>query len=181
MPKPRRRTGRKRQAAITLPAVVTVIEIDNPLYNRAHDGDRTNPKRITAAYNPRESYVGFLHAKSIITDAEKMAGDRIRKAFEAMGGSGARAMDYSRVFVDGGNIPEPIGNAQLEAGRVLKFAAIALGPHGYELTLALAGMCKWPEEMAQTRRKREYIGQRFRECLETLAVHWGYQRQKTAA
>lgn len=181
MPKPRRRSGRKRQAAVTLPPVLTVIEVDNPLYSRAHDGDRTNPRRITVAYNSRESYVGFLHAKEAITDAEKMAGDRIRKAFEAMGGSGARAMDYSRVFVDGGNIPEPIGAAQLEAGRVLKFAAMALGPQGYELTLALAGMCKWPEEMAQTRRKREYIGQRFRECLETLAVHWGYQRSKTAA
>ena len=176
-----RRAGRKRKPKPVTLQTVTVIEIDNPLYNRAHDGDRTNPKRITAAYNPRESYVGYLHAKSVISDAEKMAGDRIRKAFEAMGGSGARAMDYSRVFVDGGNIPEPIGNAQLEAGRVLKFAAIALGPHGYELTLALAGMCKWPEEMAQTRRKREYIGQRFRECLETLAVHWGYQRQRSAA
>jgi hypothetical protein len=179
MPKPRRRTGRKRQAAITLPAVVTVIEIDNPLYNRAHDGDRTNPKRITAAYNPRESYVGFLHAKSIIDDAEFQAGVIIRAAYEDMGGVGARAIDYTREHVDGGGIAQTISDRHLKASRTLQEARKVLGEDGYNITIKLAAQGLWPKDLRPNDVKaREVLGTRLRECLDILAVLWGKKKRR---
>ena len=158
---------------------MTVIEIDNPLYNRAHDGDRTNPKRITAAYNPRESYVGWLLARDQINRAEYEAAGKIREAFEAMGGAGARAMDYSKEWVDGGMMPDPITDAQLNAGRTLKQCAAWLGPAGHDLTIKLAGQCLWPKDMAPDRNGQLYVGKRFRECLSTLAHHFGLQKYST--
>jgi hypothetical protein len=156
-----------------------MMEVDNPLYSRAHDGDRTNPRTIQAAYNPRESYAGFLYARKVITEAENRAANRFREAWEGMGGAGARAMDYSKLVVDGGLTPEPLSQRQLEYGRELNNVAIWLGPQGYDLTIKLAGQGLWPKDLTTNKRFQEYFGINFRHCLEVLAVHWGYQRQRS--
>lgn len=176
----RRRPGRKRQKPVTLGNVI-MLEVDNPLYSRAHDGDKTNPRTITACYNSRESYAGFLYARKAITQAEHMAATRIRQAYEGIGGAGAKAMDYTKEPVDGGGHGEPISQRQLMFGRVLKDASLFLGPQGYDLVIKLAGQGLWPKDLSQDKGRREYWGKRFTECLETLAVHWGYQRQRSRA
>jgi hypothetical protein len=173
----RRRPGRKRQKPVTLGNVI-MLEVENPLYSRAHDGDRTNPRTITACYNPRESYAGMLYARKTITQAENEAATRIRRAWEGIGGAGAKAMDYSKLVVDGGLTPEPLSERQQEYGRLLKDAALRLGPQGYDLTIKLAGQGLMPKDMVATRRQQDYLGQRFQECLETLAVHWGLQKSR---
>jgi len=156
-----------------------MMEVDNPFYSRAHDGDKTNPRTITVCYNPRESYAGMLYARKVITEAENRAANRIRQAYEGIGGAGARAMDYTREPVDGGGHVEPITPRQLEFGRVLRDAALFLGPQGYDLVIKLAGQGLSPKDLAREKRRQDFWGQRFQECLETLAVHWGYQRQRS--
>jgi hypothetical protein len=171
------RRGKKAKPKPVSMPVIPTIEVDNPLFQRSHMESRTNPARIRAAYNPRESYVGFLFGKKLITEAEKRAGDKVRQAFEAMGGSGARAIDYGREHVDGGRIAESLTEYQLEAGKTLRDVHRILGALGHDLVLRLAGEGKWPRDIApMDTHKQKYLSMRFRECLETLAIHWGYQR-----
>lgn len=175
-----RRTGRKRRPApVTVPHVMK--EVDNPHYSRAHDGDRSNPKRIKAAYNPRESYVGLLHQRGKISDSERRAGDKVRQAFEMMGGVGAQAMDYTREPVDGGGIPDPITDRQLRAGRTLREVHDVLGPAGHDLVIRIAGEGRWPRDLTSDQERQRYLSLRLRECLEHLAVHWGYQVRRIVA
>lgn len=179
-----KRTGRKRKTKKIKLAQVSFAEIkvENPHFQKEHDISQSNPTHIKANYNPKESYVGYLWQKKIITDAEKWAGDRVRQAYEAMGGSGAPAMDYTRLNVDGGGSSEPITEQQLQAGSILVEASRSLGPDGHDLVIKLAGEGRWPHELTKDKEQRRYMSMRFRECLETLAVAWGRQgRQERRA
>ena len=152
-----------------------MVEIENPNFQRVHAGTSANPRKIMAAYNPRESYVGWLFGKNLISEAEKRAGDKVRQAFEAMGGAGAQAIDYSRTKVDGGKMQEPIAVYQLEAGRVLQDCCAALGPQGHDLVIKLCGECRWPKDLSPDAHRQKFISMRLRECLGSLASHWGFQ------
>lgn len=173
-----RRRGRKRKTKpVTLaPTSITVIEVDNPMFARDHAESTTNPRRIAAAYNARESYAGWLVIKGLITTSEYEAASIVRAAFEAMGGAGASAMDYTKEPVDGGGMADPISERQMQAGQTLKQCAAHLGPRGHSLVISLAGEGRWPRDLAPGDRvKQDYLSMRFRECLESLAVLWGKQ------
>lgn len=171
------RRGRKKKAApITLaPSHIVETETDNPMFSRDHQESMSNPRRIKASFNMRESYVGWLWQKRLITDAEKKAADRVRHAFEALGGSGAKAIDYSKEPVDGGGAVSDITDRQITAGRTLREVHRMLGPQGHDLVMRMCGEGRWPQDMALDRRKRDYLSMRLRECLEHLAIMWGYQ------
>ena len=168
----------KTKPKVTAGAGFIMIEIDNPLYQAAHDGKSANPRKIQAAYNYRESYVGFLFGKGTISEADKRAGDRVRQAFETMGGAGAQAIDYSRTKVDGGKIADPISVRQLEAGATLREVHQRLGPEGHDLVIKLCGECRWPKDLSPSGERQRYYSMRLRECLETLAIHWGFRSGK---
>jgi hypothetical protein len=175
------RKGRpsKARPQITLAGTI-MVEIDNPNFQRVHAGTSANPRKIMAAYNPRESYVSWLFAKSLISEAERRAGDKVRKSFEAMGGAGAQAIDYSRTKVDGGKPQEQIAVYQLEAGKVLQDCCQALGPQGHDLVIKLCGEGRWPKDLANDKKRQDFISLRLRECLGSLASHWGFQTRVTA-
>lgn len=175
-----KRTGRKRkQKPVTL-AHVTIVEIetDNPMYSKSHAEGQTNPRKIISTYNAQESYVGFLYAGKHITEGEKRAADIVRMNFERLGGAGAQAIDYGKEPVDGGGAVQDITDRQMLAGQVMREIHTLLGPAGHDLTLKLAGQGLWPRDMApRDKRKQEYLSMRFRECLEHIAVEWGFQNR----
>lgn len=178
-----KRTGRKKKLAkITLATVsVAEIDVDNPLYQREHDGASANPRKIRAAYNPRESYAGYLWFRKRITDTEFRAASWVRQNYELMGGAGAGSIDYAYERVDGGQIAQDITAQQIEAGRTLKRISKLLGPAGYDLVIKLAGEGKWPRDLTGKDEKQRYLSHRFRECLEHIAVERGWQSYRELA
>ena len=97
------RRGRKAKlGAIDLNAIghgqakPELSEIDNPLYNRAHDGETWNPKKIMGVKNMKESALVVLEQRKLIDEAQAKAGERFRRVWEALGGAGAGSFDYSR-------------------------------------------------------------------------------------
>jgi hypothetical protein len=174
------RKGRSSKPKTVTLAHVKMIEVDNPDFQAPHAGAKGNPRKIMAAYNHRESYVGFLFGKGLINEAEKRAGDKVRQAFEAMGGAGASAIDYSRTKVDGGSISDPITIRQLEAGATLREVHKVLGPKGHDLVLRLCGECLWPHDIVpRSKRTQDRIGFLLKECLDTLAGHFGFKISRT--
>ncbi len=158
------------------------VMVDNPYFNPAAPADRTNPPKIRARVNRRESYPVYLFHRRTIDEAEFIAAKRACAAYEAIGGAGARAIDYSRQPVDGGQIAQTVTEAQLYASQTLHQMLAVLGSEGYHLTINLAGAGLWPRDLAGAdaqRKRANYIAERFKECLDVLAVHWGLKRRPT--
>lgn len=158
-------------------AELVPAEIDNPLYAREHDGDRTNPRRIGAFINARESAITMLATKGAINPAQAAAAVHFRELWERIGGAGAGAMDYSRVVVDGGITKDPISAMQMEAGRELKDAQNALkkayGEYSYRLVGYICGQGYSVHDLCETRRQRDTMTDQLRMYLDLLAEMWG--------
>lgn len=161
----------------TKPAPDTA-SVENPNWSRAYDGDRTNPRFVTVPFNHRESAISLLAAKGAIDPAQMAAADRFRAIWEALGGAGAGALDYSREPVDGGGASEPITERQLTAGKELKRAAEALrtshGEYAYRLVTYVAGEGRSIHELTETRRQRDTMTDNLRAYLDVLSDIWGF-------
>jgi hypothetical protein len=171
-----KRAGRKLKPAPVTLAHVAFIEVDNPLHMKDHDESATNPKRITASFNMRESYVGYLRQKEMITAAEKRAADRVRAAVECLAGANM-ALDYGREPVDGGGPREPLTERQYQAGKTLKEVSDRLGMQGSAVVVSMCAHNEWPKDLPHEK-LRDYRSLRLRECLEELAVMWGWQTRR---
>jgi hypothetical protein len=89
----------------------------------------------------------------------------------------------SKEFVDGGKPPEPITDAQQKAVKRLNRAERELGQLGSALTHAvlIKGCTIWTFTAAQgrgTEAELKYYGKRFRECLDSLALVYGFAMEK---
>lgn len=170
-----RRTGRKpKSKPVTLASGFAMIEIDNPLHSRDHADSATNPRKALAMFDMRESYPGFLYAKRWIDDAQKRAADRVRFAYELMGGAGAKAIDYARENVDGGQIAQTVTSQHLQAAKWLREAHDVLGPDGYGLIVRYCGEGYWPKDFT-VNTKTDKTSYAFRDCLTALAEVWGWK------
>ena len=180
MAKPARKRKDEAPAPVigNIRVVAVQVEVDNPFHSRDHDGDKTNHRRIGAFINTRESAITMLATKGAINAPQAAAAVRFRQLWERMGGAGAGAMDYSRVVVDGGKTPDPISASQMEAGRELKRAALALskahGEYAYKLVTYICGEGRSIHELTDTRRQRDTMADNLRMYLDVLAGLWDF-------
>ena len=158
-------------------------QVDNPLYMRDHAGDKTNHRQISVPFNHKESAISALAAKRAIDEAQAAAAVRFRSLWEAVGGAGAKAIDYSKEPVDGGGAVEPISLKQLTAGSELKRASDALksahGLYAYRLVGYVAGEGRSIHEMTETRRQRDTMTDNLRTYLDVLAELWGFRTRNS--
>lgn len=152
-----------------------LCEVDNPLYNRDHYGEKWNPRKSTVQINVRESAVSVLAARGYLDEAQVRAATRFRALWERLGGSGAGALDYSREPVDGGPARDPINERQMEAGRELARCRAILGLRGYALVGKVCGQGHSLMEIGSIRRERDTAADNLRGLLDDLAVMWGYR------
>lgn len=153
-------------------------DIDNPFFNRGHKESRSNPRRVKGMLNVKAGYVIQLYAQGLISAAEKMAAEKMANAFHMSGGNGAPGMDYEKTPVDGGSPKEPISERVVLGVQILTQAKIALGPKGYSLAYGIVCHGLKPSDIETDRAAREYTSKRFRECLDTLAIEWGYKARQ---
>ena len=178
----RKKKQQKPETEQTRPAVdFIMVDVDNPMYSPDHQESSSNPRRTQAPFNMNESYAGFLYSRKAIPESDWKAALRITRAYESMGGAGAKAIDYEYEHVDGGQIARTITDKHLFASETLKEAHNALGPEGYDLTLKFAAMGLRPREVAQKEARQVYYRERFKECLDTLAVLWGLKTRNIRA
>lgn len=160
------------------------VYVDNPYYSRAHDSDQSNPMKIKAQINIRESAITTLAARKLIDESQRAAADRFRGLWEAMGGAGAGSFDYSREPVDGGGAREPLTERQIRAGMELKRAQAILGVRAYDIMSKVAGQGFAIQDLAKTQRERTTLTDYLKDGLDELARAWGYanhgNRRKSA-
>lgn len=172
----RKRIGSKATRSGNLKLEVGTREVENPYFSADHSEGMTNPLKITAFINIRESAVETLFARGALDKAQKRAADRFRAIWEAVGGSGAGAMDYTREPVDGGGARDPISDRQILAGQELMACREMLGARGYALVCRVCGEGYALTEISSTKREKLTNADMLRAHLDDLATEWGYLR-----
>lgn len=180
MPRPKRQQPNdlknihdRRTTDLLRNAQVSPIEIDDPL----EAGGTLIVMRST-----RNDPLAGLHARRSIDEAQYQGGRAFQHDFETAE-RGPRAIDPSKEAVDGGLMPEPITEAQRKAARRLARVYRALGQDGsalahdvlvYGLTMARVAVRRG----LSGERWEKYFGMRFQECLNCLAVVYGFAMEK---
>jgi hypothetical protein len=135
--------------------------------------------KIFAIASMRDDPLARLHARGQIDDAQYAAGRHWQKLFGDSEVGGLKAMDTTKEPVDGGGFSDPITDRQRRAVAGLIRATKALGLEGEALVRDILGRRWFIEQAAaarglHTQRGIDYLGRRFRECLETIAKEFGY-------
>lgn len=146
-------------------AVVAKVRISDP-YEPA--------KLIDATHSIKNDPLAAMLTRGDIDRAQFEAGRKWQRYYEKAEIGGARGLDTTKTKVDGGTIYDPIADSILKAISQLSEAKKILGQEGEMIIRDICGLGRTIQEAAnirnfRTRREREYLGRRLRECLETLA------------
>lgn len=184
MPSPRRKgkpynpntVHDRRSHDLLANARVAVDEVDDPY--AINPGDK-----IVVLRSTRNDPLADMKSKGQIDQCDYIAGRHWQAAWENAEIGGVRAIDPSKEAVDGGRLPEVLTDQQRRAVQDLKAAKEALGPAGNELLTDVLAK-GWSISQAAlhrgrtSERDRLYVGGRFRECLRTLAIRFGYSNER---
>lgn len=156
-------------------SVVAPAVVDDPLERGA---------KLRVIRSLRDDTLAYMHSHGQIDDAQLHAGREWQEYHENCEIGGARAIDPTKEAVDGGRFKEPDNSRYSAAFKALYEARKDLGVDGYQLIQDVLGSRTTLTEAAIARghcslADRKYVGRRFRECLESLAVLWGYAQRKT--
>ena len=152
-------------------AEVATVEVDNPL---ALDPG----EKIVALRSIRNDPLGRLHSHRQIDEAQYQAGRAFQSDWEKAE-RGPRAVDPARDYVDGGQGREPITESQRKAVLRLNRAERELGADGSALVHDVLVHGLTMEQVGRrrdlsTQRWQDYFSKRFRECLDRLALLYGF-------
>jgi hypothetical protein len=156
--------------------------VENYLTPKEVDDPYEQGGKIIVMRSTRDDPLADLHARHMIDEAQYHAGREFQRHFEAVE-SGARAIDFTKEAVDGGRNYEGITDARMRSSDMLTIAYEKLGLNGQVIVHEVLVHNLTRKQMAESRglsgkRWEEYIGMRFRECLDTLALVYGFAMEK---
>jgi hypothetical protein len=152
-------------------AEVAAIEVDDPF------GLEPGEKIVTLR-SIRNDPLARLHSHRQIDEAQYQGGRAFQNDWEKAE-RGPRAVDPTREYVDGGQAREPITERQRKAVLRLNRAERELGADGSALVHEVLILGLTMEQIGQRRGLRaqrwiDYFARRFRECLDRLALIYGF-------
>ena len=161
----------RRSREIPFNAEVAEVEVDNPL---ALDPG----EKIMAVRSIRSDPLCRLHAHHQIDEAQYRGGRAFQNDWERAE-RGPQAMDPTREYVDGARAREPVTESQRQAVLRLNRVERELGTDGAALVHDVLVLGLTMDEIGQrravrTQRWNDYFSRRFRECLDRLALIYGF-------
>lgn len=167
----------RRSRELPFNAEVAEIEIDNPL---ALDPG----EKILALRSIRSDPLGRLHAHHQIDETQYRGGRAFQSDWERAE-RGPQAVDPTREYVDGARTREPVTESQRQAVLRLNRVERELGTDGAELVHDVLVLGLTMDQIGQrravrTQRWNDYFARRFRECLDRLALLYGFATEATA-
>lgn len=180
----------RRATDLPVNSIVGEIRVVNPLggqpgamvRNLRRELEANPQDKIVVIRSLRDDPLARLHDRAHVDDVEYQAGRRWQGYYETTEIGGARGIDTTKDVVDGGRGPaDLLTDERVRAAKKLALADQALGKFGARLVRAILGDRKFPHEVAAeqgyiddtgriARRRIEFITDRLRECLGTLAV-----------
>ena len=161
----------RRSREVPFNAELAEIEVDNPL---ALDSG----ERIVAIRSIRSDPLGRLHAHHQIDEAQYRGGRAFQNDWERAE-RGPQAMDPTREYDDGARTREPVTESQRQAVLRLNRIERELGTDGAALVhdVLILGLTMdqiGARRAVRTQRWNDYFARRFRECLDRLALIYGF-------
>ncbi|RXG97814.1 hypothetical protein [Bradyrhizobium zhanjiangense] len=161
----------RRSRDVPFNAEVAEVEVDNPL---ALDPG----EKIVAVRSVRSDPLGRLHAHHQIDEAQYRGGRAFQSDWERAE-RGPQAMDPTREYVDGARTREPVTESQRQAVLRLNRVERELGTDGAALVHDVLVLGLTMDQIGQrravrTQRWNDYFARRFRECLDRLALIYGF-------
>lgn len=161
----------RRSRELPFNAEVAEVEVDNPL---ALDSG----EKIVAIRSIRSDPLGRLQAHHQIDEAQYRGGRAFQNDWERAE-RGPQAMDPTREYVDGARTREPVTESQRQAVLRLNRVERELGTDGaalvHDVLILGLTMDQIGERRAvRTQRWNDYFARRFRECLDRLALVYGF-------
>ena len=165
------KTHDRRSRDLPRNAEVAAIEVEDPL--GLEPGDK-----IVTLRSIRNDPLARLHTHRQIDEAQYQSGRAFQDDWEKAE-RGPQAVDPSREYVDGGQVREPITERQRKAVLRLNRIERELGADGSALVHQVLILGMTMEQIAQRRglsgqRRLDYFARRFRECLDRLALIYGF-------
>jgi hypothetical protein len=156
-------------------AEVATVEVDDPL--ALEPGEK-----IVALRSIRNDPLGRLHSHRQIDDAQYQGGRAFQNDWERAE-RGPQAVDPSRDYVDGGQGREPITEGQRQAVLRLNRAERELGADGAAIVHDVLVHGLTMEQIGEkrglyTQRWKDYFSRRFQECLDRLALIYGFATER---
>jgi hypothetical protein len=156
--------------------------VENYLTPKEVDDPYEQGGKIIVMRSTRDDPLADLHARHMIDEAQYQAGRAFQNDFETAE-RGPRAIDPSKEAVDGGLMPEPITEAQRRSVGQLAAVYHKLGLDGSTLVHDVLVHNRTRKQIAESRgltgkRWEEYYGMRFRECLDCLALVYGFAMEQ---
>ena len=167
----------RRSRELPFNAEVAEVEVDNPL---ALDPG----EKIVAMRSVRSDPLGRLHAHRQIDEAQYRGGRAFQNDWERAE-RGPQAVDTTREYVDGAGTREPVTESQRQAVLRLTRVERELGVDGAALVHDVLVLGLTMDQIVQrravrTQRWNDYFARRFRECLDRLALVYGFATEISA-
>ncbi|WP_128926962.1 hypothetical protein [Bradyrhizobium guangxiense] len=161
----------RRSREVPFNAEVAEAEVDNPL---ALDSG----EKILVVRSIRGDPLGRLHSHHQIDEAQYRGGRAFQNDWERAE-RGPQAMDPTREYVDGARTREPVTESQRQAVLRLNRVERELGTDGAALVHDVLVLGLTMDQIAErrtvrTQRWNDYFARRFRECLDRLALVYGF-------
>jgi hypothetical protein len=152
-------------------AEVAAIEVDDPL--GLEPGDK-----IVTLRSIRNDPLGRMHSHRQLDEAQYQGGRAFQDDWEKAE-RGPQAVDPSREYVDGGQMREPITERQRKAVLRLNRVERELGADGSALVHEILILGMTAKQIGERRglcaqRWIDYFARRFCECLDRLALIYGF-------
>jgi hypothetical protein len=168
----------RRSTDLPRNAEVAAIEVDDPL------GLEPGEKIVTLR-SLRNDPLGRLHSHRHVDEAQYQGGRAFQDDWEKAE-RGPKAVDPTREYVDGGRAREPITERQRKAVLRLNRAERELGADGSALVHEVLILGMTMEQVGQRRglpgqRWIDYFARRFKECLDRLALLYGFATARRQA
>jgi hypothetical protein len=165
----------RRSQDLPLNAEVVAVEVDDPLALEAGE-------KIVALRSIRNDPLARLHSRGQITEAQYRGGRAFQNDWERAE-RGPQAVDPTREYVDGAQAREPITEAQRKAVLRLNRVERELGADGCALVHDILVQGMTMEQVGRrrglsTQRWKDYFSRRFQECLDRLALSYGFATEQ---
>lgn len=163
-----------------LKAEVISVEVDNPHFSSDHAESITNPKRVYANINMRESPALWMFSHNWIDSAQFEAAGILRKLFEVSEVGVSVSMAFDKEPVDGGKPVERFSDRARDARNRLVDIHKFLGKEKYELVRKVCGYCIFIKEIEATQWGRRVKTKLFKEALSDLVEFFDLETGKHA-
>ena len=165
----------RRSRDLVRNAEVAAVEVDDPLAMEPGE-------KIVALRSIRNDPLGRFHSHRQIDEAQYQGGRAFQGDWEKAE-RGPRAVDPTKEYVDGGRVPEPITEGQRKAVLRLNRIERELGADGSTLVHEILILGMTIEQVGQrrgllTQRWKDYFARRLGECLDRLAMIYGFATER---